>query len=194
MSDATPTTPRTNERKAPLTDVRTTIKRPRHGLAFSDEDQQAALRLAARIGLRATSRELGVSMTALAKWRNKYPQLWSDLIQAQDKEQKVAGFADRVDELAEAYADVELEALDRAAKLIPQADGKELAALGRMLSQGRTTAVSTSGRLRGEPDERHELSINFGQIEAAMERLLGGATEAPALPVPNLADADADDR
>lgn len=161
---------------------------------YSEDERKAILSLAARIGTYAAAKETQVSFTTLRQWKAKYPEYWSDLIQGQDLERKTSNFADRVDEIAEAYAEVEAEAIDRATKLLPRADGKETAALMKALSQGRTTAVSTSGRLRGEPDERHELSINFGQIEAAMERLLGGGNGpvAPALPVANLADADAD--
>lgn len=159
------------------------MARNRPGVPVSEEDAKAALVLAAQIGTRAASRELGHSATSITNWKRRYPQFWSNLIGETTTEQVAERLANRVDEIADLYADVEVEAIDRAAKLLPRADGKETAALLKAISQGRTTAVSTSGRLRGEPDERHEHTISFTQLENALARFEElAAPSAPELP------------
>lgn len=156
------------------------VRKARPPRNFSDDDKRAALRLAAEIGVRPAARELELSLSAIARWKKQFPELWSDLTSGRIDDRPTA-FAQTLDELAEEYADVEREALERAAKLLPRADGKEVAALMKGLSTGRATAIAGSQRLRGVPDETSELRVSFPQIEQALEALLGSA-ERPALP------------
>ena len=155
---------------------------------WTDDQKKDALRLAASIGTRPAARELDITTTNLFNWKRKFPEFWSSLLQGTQEDERTKQFAHRLEDLADVYADVELEAIDRAAKLIPEADGKELAALLKGFSTGRATAITGARNVRGEPGQSAELTINFPALEQAMEALLNGGQQQ-ALPVPNEAEA-----
>jgi transposase-like protein len=175
---------------------------PRKPRTFSEEDKQAALRLAATIGLRAASRELDISKSVLHNWKKAYPQLWSDL-RAGNVDKYQQNFANRLEELADEYADVEALAAREAFKRIKKGqtvldndgelvenvplDAKELAALIKALSSGRANAVLNTRAVRGEPTERIEHTLNIPALETAMEQLLA---QAPPVKVLNEAEQD----
>lgn len=151
---------------------------------YSDADKRAALELAAAVGRRAAIRQLGISSSTFQRWTEELPELWSSL-RAGDRDAQRLGFAQRLEDLAESYTAAEFEALERAEKLLPKANAKELAALMKAMGASRGLATVGARAARGEDAERHEITIDFPQIEAVMERLLGGAPEQPALTVPN---------
>lgn len=155
---------------------------------WTDAQKQDALRLAASIGTRPAARELDLSTASLFKWKRDFPELWSSLTAGTAEDDRTKRFASRLEDLADTYADLEVEAIDRAAKLIPRAEAKELAALMKGLSTGRATAITGARNVRGEPDSTTELNINFPALEQAMEVLLNGGNPQQALPVPNEAE------
>jgi transposase-like protein len=170
-----------------------TRREPRH---FSDEDKQAALRLAATIGLRPASRELRLSHSLLHKWKKEFPKLWSDLRKG-NVEEFQQNFATRVEDIADEYVAAEQLAVREAVKRLKGGqtvfdregnredevplDAKEIAALIKAMSSARAVAVVNARALRGEPDEIHQHNISFPAIEAAMEELLNRAEQPPAI-------------
>lgn len=153
---------------------------------YTEEEQIAALELGATMGRRAAVRHLGISPHAFQRWTEKHAKLWSDL-RAQDPEVQKQQYARRLEDLAEDAMAVEHDAIARASSLLKDASAKDTAALLKGLSTSRATAVAGGRATRGEPDI-HEHNINFPDLEAAMERLLGGGAP-PALPVRNEAEA-----
>ena len=157
---------------------------------YTVEEKHAALELAAAVGRRAAIRQLGISPHSLQNWIEDYPELWSDL-RAGDREAQKHGFAQRLEDLAEQYSVLEFEALQRAERLIKTADPKELAALIKAMGASRGVAAVGARSLRGEDAEHVEIDINFPQIEKAAEAILATVGPPPALPVANVAEADA---
>jgi transposase-like protein len=160
------------------------MARPRR--SYSEEDKKAALRLAATIGLRPACRELDIAKSLLAKWQQQYPELWSDL-RAGRADQFRENFTQRLEELAVDYADTEQRLVDRALKILDEADARETATLIKAIGSSRQGATITARQARGEPDKTLQLNIDFPMLEAAMERILNQGHQ-PALPVPNLAE------
>lgn len=160
---------------------------------YSDEEKKAALDLAARIGIRAAARELGLGGGALTirRFREALPEYWSDLMAGGHvAPARRTRTAESLEDLAEAYADREFEAIERAEKLIKTADAKELAALIKAMGSSRTGATAGARGYRGEDVQTVEHNVNFAALEKAAELLLARAPDPPALPVPNLAEAD----
>lgn len=156
--------------------------------AYSVEERHAALELAASVGVKPAAEQLGVPRGTIYRWINFYPQLWSDL-RAGDPEVQRKGIARRLDDLAERYTDTEHEILDKIETMLASGatlDAKSLAALVKSVGSSRHGATVGARAVLGEPD-RVEHTINFPQIEQAMERLLEQG-RAPALPVPNEAE------
>lgn len=156
---------------------------------FTQEDRRAALRLAISIGRRAAVRQLGISSASFQRWTEMEAEYWSSL-RAGDPEQQQAQFAGRLEDLAEQYVDAELDALERAQKLIKTADAKETAALIKAMGSSRGLATVNARATRGQDADKLDVNINFPQIEQALERILDTAGTQSALPVPNLADSD----
>jgi hypothetical protein len=147
------------------------------------EQKETALEFAAIHGFRAAGRQLGVTHKTVMRWAEQLPEFWSNL-KAGDRETQKQGFAARLEDLAEGYSAAEVEALDRALKLIPTADAKELAGLIKAMGSSRGLAVVNSRALRGEDADRLDVTINFGQLENAMEAVLAQAQQ-PAIQVEN---------
>lgn len=152
---------------------------------YADEEQKAALELAAAVGVGPAAAQLDVTRRTLYNWMNKWPKLWSDL-RAEDPTAQRRGTAMRLEDLAERYRDNEHELLELVEKghIVPK-DAKELAALLKAMGSSRQTATLGARSASGEPDQV-EHTLNFPALEAAMERLLGAA------PTPALAPADAE--
>ena len=155
---------------------------------YTESERHAALELAATAGRRAASRQLGVSTATIQKWIEKYPALWSDLRAANPDVQK-RGFARRLEDLAEDYLVNEHDAIARAAKLLPEADAKETAALMKAMGSARMAATTGSRQVLPEA-EIHEHNINFPALEAAIERLLDSATPQQTLPPKRVENQD----
>jgi hypothetical protein len=157
---------------------------------YSPAEQEAALRLAARIGVTAAARELGIAKSTINRFRHWNPELWSDLISGQEvatnRRQRTA---ESLEDLAEAYTEREFEALQRAEKLIKTADGKELAALMRAMGASRGVAHANSRAYRGEDVQTVEHNINFAALEQAAQAILARANPRPQL-VENLAERE----
>lgn len=155
--------------------------------AYSVEDRHAALELAATVGISPAARQLEISRRTIYRWIEMYPQLWSDL-RAGDPEAHKRGFAVRLEDLAARYAEAEHLALDRAEEVLAGASAKEIAAIIKAMGSSRQAATLGARTVMGEDRADVDVTINFPQIEQAMERLLGAAGPAPALPVSNEAD------
>lgn len=162
---------------------------------YSEGEQLSTLRMAARIGVTATARELGMGRATIARFKTWHPEYWSDLISGQDvapaRKQRQA---EDLEDLADAYTEREFEALQRAEKLIKTANSKELAALMRAMGASRGLATVGARGHRGEDVQRVEHNINFAQLEKAAEAILnrGYAPELP-LQVTNEAESTAED-
>lgn len=155
-----------------------TLDKPRNGTGYPDQIARSGLELAATIGIRPAARELGISTTTIIKWQRRFPQHWSDL-RAGKMEAFQQGFASRLEDLADRYAEDEHKALDRAETLIPVSDPKETAALIRAMAAGRGIATAGARAARGEPGSISQLNINFADLEQAIDALVN----APAQPV-----------
>lgn len=149
---------------------------------YDESERVAALELAATVGVKPASEHLGISRKTLYRWIDKYPKLWSDL-RAGDPAAHKRQIAARLEDLADRYAASEHDLLDRVdAGQIKPKDAKEAAALLKAFGSSRQAAVAGARQITGEP-ERVEHTINFADIEQAMERLLGSA---PPVAVENL--------
>jgi transposase-like protein len=151
-----------------------------HGQGYDVSEHHAALELSASVGISEAARSLGLHRSAIYRWIQKYPQLWSDL-RANDPNAGRRGMAQRLEDLADRYRSNEHDLLDKieAGELAPK-DAKEAAALLKAMGSSRQTATVGARQITGEP-EHHELTINFAGIEQAMERLLGQAPEPAAI-------------
>lgn len=150
---------------------------------YADEEQKAALELAAAVGISPAAAQLDVTRRTLYKWIEKWPTLWSDL-RAGDPTAQRRGVAMRLEDLAERYRDNEhdLLSLVESGHIVPK-DAKELAGLLKAMGSSRQTATLGARSASGEPDHV-EHTLNFPALEQAMERLLGAA------PTPQLPDAE----
>lgn len=160
--------------------------------SYSEAEHHAALELAATVGVSAAARQLGLQRKQLYRWREKYPQLWSDL-SAGDPTVGRRRIAQSLETLADRYASAEHDLLDSIEDgVIKAKDAKDAAALLKGMSSGRAAAIAGARTISGDP-EVHEHNINFPQIEAAMERLLeiGGTRAQPAL-VPTAVEGTAE--
>lgn len=161
---------------------------------YSEDEQRSALRLAARVGMNAASRELGIARATIARFKTYQPEYWSDLAAGQDVAPKRRQRqAEDLEDLADAYTEREFEALQRAEKLIKTADGKELAALMRAMGASRGLATAGARGHRGEDTQHVEHNINFAQLEQAAQAILARATPAPPILVENHAESTAED-
>lgn len=159
---------------------------------YSDEEKQATLRLAARLGISGASRELHVDRKTIARFRDQLPEFWSDLMAAPDAAPaRKTRSAESLEDLADAYVEREFEAIERAEKLIPTADAKETAMLMKAMGSSRGLATVGARGHRGEDTQVIEHNINFGALEAAAAAILSRAPDAPQLPVQveNLAES-----
>lgn len=160
---------------------------------YSDDEKKAALDLAARIGIRAAARELGLGGGAVTirRFREALPEYWSELMAgghvAPARRQRTA---ENLEDLADEYAAREFEAIKRAEKLIATADAKELAALMKAMGGSRGVATAGARGYRGEDTQVVEHNINFEALERAANAILTRAAPQPALPVANLAEDD----
>lgn len=160
---------------------------------YSMDEQITALKLAARIGSNAAARELGVSTSTINRFKHWNPKIWSDLMAAPDvpnaRRQRTA---ESLEDLADAYTEREFEAADRAKKLIPRADAKELAALMKAMGSSRHYATAGGRAHRGEDVQVVEHNINFAALEQAAQAILNRGNGGPQLPMPvdNLAEAE----
>lgn len=154
------------------------LVKPRNGLPFPEESAKAGLELAATIGIKPAARELGVSTTTIYSWQRRYPSYWSDL-RAGEAAAFKQGFATRLEDLADRYAETEQDALDKVDKLLESGalGAKDVAALIKAMGSSRGVATVGARAVRGE-DKAQELNINFPQLEAAMEQLLNNAPPA----------------
>lgn len=118
------------------------------------------------------------------------PEFWSDL-RAGDRTVHKTRVAQNLEDLADQYSSLEFEALERAEKLLPHTDAKELAALMKAMGASRGVATVGARGYRGEDHDVTELTINFPALEAAAEAILNRAPQ-PRL-VENTADSTADD-
>lgn len=153
----------------------------------TDEQIQTTLEFAAIHGIRAAARRVGVSHVTVLRWIERKPELWSEL-RAGDREAQKHGFAQRLEDLAEGYAAVEVDALERAEKLLKSSDAKETAALIKAMGGSRATASASARAARGEDADKLEIDINFGALEKAMERVLERPAPQPVLQVANEAE------
>jgi transposase-like protein len=155
------------------------LEKPRNGLAYTQEQQLAGLELAATIGIYAAARELQVSPTTLYRWQRNHPKELSDM-RAGEKEAFKHGFAQRLEDLADKYTEAEDQALEKVIEKIEAGnlDAKELAALIKAMGSSRGVATVGARATRGEDQQNSTLNINFPNLEAAMERLLGGPAPA----------------
>jgi hypothetical protein len=157
--------------------------------AYSEGDRKAALELAASVGVKPAAQHLSISRATIYRWIDMYPKYWSDLRGGNPEAQR-RNTAHRLEDLADRYTAAEHDLLDRVENhLIARADAKEAAALIKALGSSRQAATVGARTTLGEP-EKVEHTINFPQIEQAMERILAGAQPQPALPVANEAEAD----
>lgn len=159
---------------------------------YSDQEKKVALELASRIGSSAAARQLhiGGGSSRIAKWKSEFPEYWSDLQSgAHVAPARRSRTAENLEDLAEAYTDLEFEALKRAEKLIRSADAKGLAALMRAMGSSRNTATGGARAYRGEDVQTVEHNINFEALEKAAEAILARAPAPPIL-VENLAEAE----
>jgi hypothetical protein len=148
---------------------------------YTEEEKLAALELAAAVGRRAAVRQLGISASTFQRWTETYPQQWSDL-RAGDLEAQKQGYAQRLEDLAEQYATLEFQALERVESVLPQSGPKEIAGIIKALGASRGVAAVGARAARGEDRDIVEHNINFPALEAAMERLLERGDQAPQLP------------
>lgn len=155
---------------------------------YSDDEKRAALELGATVGRNAACRQLGISKSLFQKWTEQFPELWSSL-RSGDRTVHRTRVAQNLEDLAEQYAAVELDALERAEKLVPRANARELAALMKAMGSSRGVATVGARGYRGEDADRLEIDINFGSLEAAAQAILESVSEQRALPTPNLAEA-----
>lgn len=155
---------------------------------YSDPEKEVALRLAARLGITAAARELGLSRKTIARFRDQMPEFWSDQMAAPDAAPaRRTRSAESLEELADAYIEREFEATERAEKLIKTANGKELAALMRAMGASRGLATAGARAYRGEDVQHVEHNINFVALEKAAQAILDRSPSPPIL-VENLAE------
>ena len=150
------------------------------GKHYTEDEQKAALELAAAIGPTAAGRQLDINRATIYKWAQVHAKLWSDL-RAGDPTVQRRNFAIRLEDLADRYGATENDLLDQidAGRHAPK-DAKEAAALLKAMSSGRMAAVAGARQMSGEP-ETVEHTINFPALEQAMERLLGQGGPAPVI-------------
>lgn len=155
---------------------------------YSEEEKHAALALAANVGPTAAANHLGINRRSIYSWMQTFPQLWSDLTAgASDNHRFSKRVAHNLVDLAERYTAAEHDILETIEEgQIKPTDAKEAAALLKAMGSSRQAAVAGARTMSAEP-ETVEHNINFPQIEAMMERLLGTASPQPALQVENLA-------
>lgn len=165
-------------------------KSPAQHLPTTAEEEIRAVELAAVHGVKATAEHLGIGLKTLEGWcYRKHRKQYSEFREGKISEWR-AGFAAKMEDLAEQYGDAERVAAELALKQLQSGDldAKELAALIKSMGSSRTAAAATGSKARGEPDHKDILEINFPQLEQAMEAMLEGAAARRALPVPNLAE------
>lgn len=151
---------------------------------YTDDEQRAALELGAAVGRRAAVRQLGIAAGTFQAWTEKWPELWSDL-RAGDRKVQKTRVAQNLEDLADQYSSLEFEALERAEKLIPTADAREISMLIKSMGASRGVAAAGSRAERGEDHEVIEHQINFPALEQAAEAILSRGVTQPALQVPN---------
>jgi len=157
---------------------------------FNEDQKKAALELGAAMGRTAATRHLGIGKTTFQQWTEELPEYWAALRDA-DQEAQRLGFARKLEDLADAYSALEFAALERAEKLIPTADAKELAALLKAMGGARGVAAVNARAHRGDPSDVQEIRVNFPAIERAAEALLNQAKQNQLpLKVPNLEETE----
>lgn len=140
---------------------------------YTLEEQYAALDLTARIGITAAARELGMQRKTIGRFKGWNPEYWSDLVASPDYHPaRRSRTAESLEDLADAYAAREFEAIERAAELIPDADAKGLAAIMRAMGSSRNTATAGGRAYRGEDAQVTEVNINFEALERAAQAIL----------------------
>lgn len=159
--------------------------------AYSDDEKRAALKLAAQIGTAPAARELGTYPGTIRRFRNQFPEFWSELIAGPDvapaRRQRAA---ESLEDLADAYTEREFEALEAAEALIKTADARELAMLMKAMGASRHAATAGGRAHRGEDVQHVEHNINFAALEMAAQAILERAAPPALLQVPNLAEAE----
>lgn len=155
---------------------------------YTIDQKKAALELGAAMGRSAAVRQLSISKATFQAWTEEFPEYWTALREG-DLEAQRLGFAKRLEDLADAYSALELAALERAEKLIPTADAKEVAGLIKAMGSSRGVASVQARAQRGDPSDIQEVRVNFPAIEAAIERVLERAEPVPALVVTNLEES-----
>lgn len=164
------------------------------GNRYLDDEKKAALRLAAKIGITAAAREMGLHRRTVSRFRDQLPDYWATLISPSDvAPQRRQRTAESLEDLADAYTEREFEALSRAEKLIKTADPKELAALMRAMGSSRHAATHGARAYRGEDVQVIEHNINFEALERAAQAILERAPSPPILVVENLAERETPD-
>lgn len=162
---------------------------------YTDDEKRAALRLGARIGLRAAARELGTYPASIRRFREQMPEFWSELVAAGEVgPERRRRTAESLEDLADAYVDREFSALEVADRLLEddELDAKGLAALMRAMGASRGLATAGARGYRGEDVQTVEHNINFAALEMAAQAILERA-QSPALPpiqVENVAQPD----
>ena len=155
---------------------------------FTEEQKKAALELSVTVGLAEAGRQFDVDRTTMWRWTKQFPEFYSDVTAGKREAQKL-GIATQLEALAESYAEVEFQAIERAEKLIKTADAKEAAALIKAMGSSRGVAAVNARQTRGEDVERIEHNINFPALEAAAALMLERAEQrAEPILVENVAD------
>jgi hypothetical protein len=148
---------------------------------YTEAEKLAALELGAALGRNAAVRQLGISKHTFQRWTEEFPKQWSDL-RAADPEAQKRGYARSLEDLAQSYAALEFQAMERIEALLPRADAKETAALVKAMGSSRGVATVGARAVLNEDREIVEHNINFPALEQAMERLMEHAP-APQLPL-----------
>lgn len=159
---------------------------------YAPEERHAALELAATTSIRAAAQKLGVGRSTIYRWIDMYPQLWSDL-RAGDPTAGKRKVAQRLEDLADRYTAAEHDLLEKIEEGgIKAGDAKEAAALLKAMGSSRQAATVGARTISGDHDVV-EHNINFPALEAAMERLLEGATAPPPAPLAVRNEAESQD-
>lgn len=155
---------------------------------YPDDFVDKALELAAAIGIRPAARQLSIPVSTLDVWTKQPDHLerWAELRRVHAPKWR-ARAAITMEQLVDEYALLEAKALEKAKEALPDLDPRDVANFVRSIAVAKGVTADHVGKLRGQPTQIVEHTVNAERLEAAMAKLLeeaetveGTATELPA--------------
>lgn len=140
---------------------------------YPEDTVHKALELAAAIGIRAAGRSLEIPEKTIRNWASNpaYSERWAELRRVNAPKWR-ARAAVPLEDLVDEYAVTLAEALRIAHDQITELDPKDLGNFIRSIAVAHGVASDHVGKLRGQPTQIVEHTVNAERLEAAMTALL----------------------